>query len=125
MLERPGLREETGQVRGGEEDPFPILVTLCAKRGLVRNSRKNNKSIILHLERRTKRPEHLNEARIPWPGHSQYNCGPRSVRERSTVLAWERSNWRGQSPGSRVRIGVRVLDSSWIHRWWAMMAART
>jgi hypothetical protein len=34
-------------------------VTLCAKRGLVRNSRKNNKSIILHLERRTKRPVHL------------------------------------------------------------------
>jgi hypothetical protein len=32
--------------------------TLCVKRGLVRNSRKDNKSIILHLERRTKRPGH-------------------------------------------------------------------
>src|SRR5215217_8838263 len=56
MSERPGLREDTGQVRGDEKDPFPILGTLCAKRGLVRISRKESKSIILHLERRTKRP---------------------------------------------------------------------
>jgi hypothetical protein len=26
MLERPGLREDTGQIRG-EKDPFPILGT--------------------------------------------------------------------------------------------------
>jgi hypothetical protein len=58
MLERPGLREDTGQVRGDEKDPFPILETLCAKERLVRISRKDNKSTILYLERRTKRPGH-------------------------------------------------------------------
>jgi hypothetical protein len=41
---------------GGEKDPFPILGTLYAKRGLFRISRKDNKSIILHLERPTKGP---------------------------------------------------------------------
>jgi hypothetical protein len=58
MLERPGLREETGQVLGGEKDLFPISGTLCAKWGLVRISRKDNKSIIYHLEWRTKGPGH-------------------------------------------------------------------
>ena len=72
MLERSGLREETGQVLGGEEDPFPVLRTLCTKRGLVRISRKDNKSIILHLERRTKRPE----SRRPQPGGAQYPDNP-------------------------------------------------
>jgi hypothetical protein len=67
MLEWPGLREDAGQVRGDEKDPFPILGTLCAKRKLVRISRKESKSTILHLERRTKGPRHPNEARIPRP----------------------------------------------------------
>ncbi len=49
-LEWPGLREDTGQVRGDEKDPFPILGTLCAKQRLVRISRKDNKSTILYLE---------------------------------------------------------------------------
>lgn len=52
MLEQPGQREDTGQVGGGK-GPFPILRTVCAKRRLVRISQKNDKSIILHLERRT------------------------------------------------------------------------
>jgi hypothetical protein len=67
-----GLREDAGQVRGGEKDPFPIFGTLCVKRGLVRISRKDNKSIILHLERCTQRPE----SRRPQPGGSQYPDNP-------------------------------------------------
>jgi hypothetical protein len=51
--------------------------------------------------------------------------GLRSVGEHSTLSALERSNWRGQCPGSRVRIGMRVIDSSWIHRWLVMMVAGT
>ena len=42
----------------GEKNPFPVLGTLCTKRGLVRIRRKDNKSIILYLEGRTKRPGH-------------------------------------------------------------------
>src|SRR5215212_8463761 len=38
-------------------NPLPVLGTLCAKRGVVRISRKDNKRIILHLEWPTKRPE--------------------------------------------------------------------
>ena len=72
MLERSGLREETGQVLGGEEDPFPVLRTLCTKRGLVRIGRKDNKSIILHLERRTKRPVHLEVHLEGYPGSVGY-----------------------------------------------------
>ena len=68
ILERSGLREDTGQVRGGGEGPFPISGTLCAKRGLVRISRKDNKSIIIYLEGRAKRASHPNEARLPCPG---------------------------------------------------------
>jgi hypothetical protein len=41
------------------------LGTLCATRGLVRISRKDNKSINFYLERRTERTRHPNEARIP------------------------------------------------------------
>ena len=65
MVERSGLREDTGQVREGRRGPFPIFGTLCAKRGLGRICRKHNKSTILHLERRTERPRHPNEAKIP------------------------------------------------------------
>jgi hypothetical protein len=54
MLERSGLREESGQVLGGEKDPFPILGTLCTKRGLVRISRKAKESIIFYLEQHAK-----------------------------------------------------------------------
>jgi hypothetical protein len=51
MLERPGLREDTGQVRGEGKDPFPILGSLYAKRRLVRISRKDSKSAVLRPER--------------------------------------------------------------------------
>jgi len=57
MLERPGLREATGQVRGEEKDPFPILGTLYAVRGLVRFGRKERKSTVRHQSRSTERLE--------------------------------------------------------------------
>ena len=57
MLERPGLRENSGQVRGGEKDPFPILGTLYVLRDLVCIGRKDRKSTVLRLMRCTKRPE--------------------------------------------------------------------
>ena len=53
MLERPGLREDAGRTRGGEKDPFPILGTLYAKRGLVRIGRKDSKSSVLSQGRCT------------------------------------------------------------------------
>src|SRR5919112_2510995 len=67
---RPERRRGSGP--RGEKDPFPILGTLCAKRGLVRISRKDNKSIILHLERRTQRLE----SRRPQLGGSQFPDNP-------------------------------------------------
>ena len=73
-LERPGLREDTGQVRGDEKDPFPILGTLCAKQRLVRISRKDYKSTILYLELRTKRPGHPEG--YPLPGRLRYPHSP-------------------------------------------------
>jgi hypothetical protein len=96
MLERSGLREDSGQVRGGEEDPFPILVTLCAKRELVRNSRKDKESIVLYLEQRAKGQD------TPKDTLALRNTagGLRSVSEHFTISAWEMRNWRGQSPGS-------------------------
>ena len=57
MLERPGPREDTGQVRGDEKDPFPILGTLYVVRDLVCIGRKDRKSTVLRLMRRTKGPE--------------------------------------------------------------------
>ena len=56
MLEWPSLKEDTGQVRGDEKDPFPILGTLYAVRGLVRFGRRDSKSTFLRLMRRTKGP---------------------------------------------------------------------
>jgi hypothetical protein len=122
MLERPGLMGVTGQVRG-EEGTFPILGTLYAVRDLVCIGRKDRKSTILYLERRKKRSGHPEG----YLGRAVRNSagGLRGVSEHSLVSAWERSNWREHSPGSRVRIGMRVLDSSWIHRWWAMMGPGT
>ena len=52
MLERPGLREDAGRTRG-EKDPFPILGTLYARRGLVRIGLKDSKSSVLCLGRCT------------------------------------------------------------------------
>jgi hypothetical protein len=42
--------------------------------------------------------------------------GLRDISEHSTLFVWEGSNWRRQSPGARVRISMRVINSSWIHR---------
>jgi hypothetical protein len=82
MLERPGLNEDTSQVRV-EKDPFPILGTLCAKRGLVRISRKAKESIIFYLEQRAKGRD------IPKDTLAVRNTagGLRGVSERSTIPA--------------------------------------
>ena len=56
MLERPGLKVDTSQVRGDEKDPFPILGTLYAVRGLVRFGRRDSKSTVLRPKRYTKGP---------------------------------------------------------------------
>ena len=75
MLERPGLREDTGQVRGEGKDPFPILGSLYAKRRLVRISRKDSKSAVL-------RPERVHaKARTP-EGYPAF-ADPRPVRGRA------------------------------------------
>src|SRR5687767_6880616 len=55
--DRPKKKTRVRSSEGGGVNPFPILRTLCTKRGLVRISRKDNKSVIFCLERRTKRPE--------------------------------------------------------------------
>jgi hypothetical protein len=52
---RPKIRRGT-DLRG-KKDPFPILGTLYAKRGIVRIGRKYSKSIVPHQLRCTKRPE--------------------------------------------------------------------
>jgi hypothetical protein len=71
MLERSGLREDTGQVLGGRKDPFPILGTLYAVRGLVRFGRRDSKSTVLRPERYTKglgHPEgYPGPVGYPWP----------------------------------------------------------
>ena|SRR5829696_3025954 len=56
MLERPDLREDTGQVRGEGKDPFPILGSLYAKRRLVRISRKDSKVPFSARSECTQRP---------------------------------------------------------------------
>ena len=109
MLERSGLREDTGQVRGGEKDPFPILVTLCAKPGLVRISRKDNKSIILHLERRTKGPGHPEDtptelltiqlvACVAFPNTQLYPHGSAATGEGRALVRYRRGSQARTAP---------------------------
>jgi hypothetical protein len=95
MLERSGLREDTGQVRGGGEGPVPDLGDTITKRGLVRISRKDKESIILYLEQRAKGRDLPKDT----PAVRNTAGGLRGVSERSTISAWERRNWRVQSPG--------------------------
>src|SRR5919107_2944879 len=64
---RPKIRRGT-DLRG-KKDPFPILGTLYAKRGLVRIGRKDSKSIVPHRLRCTKRPEP--SVRAPAPERSR------------------------------------------------------
>src|SRR5215211_4694268 len=68
MLDRPGLREDTGQVRGDEKDPFPIFGTLYAVRGLVRFGRRDSKSTVLRPDilMGGPEPERANEAPVSY-----------------------------------------------------------
>jgi hypothetical protein len=103
MLERPGLREDTGQVRGEGKDPFPILGSLYAKRRLVRISRKDSKVPFSARSECTQRPG-------PPEGYPAF-ADPRPVRggamqEFSEVRAIMSRNSLHQILTTNVALGV-------------------